>query len=100
MAGTGNSLMKNDNVCFVLHQHAEIAFNGISTLKEQSPHYPASSESKSIFSLIRLSCMLDAGVPGTNSIVSSLNRPGIKPTIYLTRGQHVKISYNLVQNGL
>ena len=36
MVGTGNSLMKNDNVCFVLHQHVEIAFYGISTLKEQS----------------------------------------------------------------
>lgn len=64
------------------------------------PHYPASSESKSIFFLIRLPCMLDTGVPDTNYVVSSLNRPGIKPTIYLTRGQHVKIPYNLVQNGL
>ena len=85
----------DDEIRFVLNQHAELDFYSASSLKQQSmgrhvaplkhiiliPNQP-------VFALSPECCMLSGEATNTNFIVFDLTRPVFEPTIYRTRGEH------------
>ena len=86
----------DDEVHFVLSQHAELDLFSASLLKQQSAdRHVAPLEHiiliprKPVFALTPLWCEL-SGETATNTslIVFSLTRPGLEPTIYCARGEH------------
>ena len=84
----------DDDVLFVLDQHAELDFYSASSLKQQSGgRHIAPLEH--IILIPSQCCVLSEEAINTNFIVFGLTWPGIKPTIYLTRGEHAN-HYNRV----
>jgi hypothetical protein len=85
----------DDEVRFVLDQHAELDFYSASSLKQQSAGRHVAPlghiiliPSQPVFALSPLCCALSGEATNTNFIVFGLNRPGLEPTIYHTRGKH------------
>ena len=84
----------DDEVRFVLDQHAELDFYGASALKQQSATRLVAPlghiiliPSQPVFAL-SLSCVLRGEATNTNFIVFGLTRPELEPTICRTRGKH------------
>ena len=50
--------------------------------------------SQPVFALSPKSCVLSGEATNTNFIVFCLNRPGLEPTIYRTRGEHANYYAN------
>ena len=82
----------DDEVCFVLDQHAELEFYSASSLKQQL-RVDMSLHSDTLFwfranqSLLFLR-MFREEATNTNFIVFGLTRPGLEPNIYHTRGEN------------
>ena len=81
----------DDEVCFVLDQHAEWDFYSASSLKQQSAGrhvaplgniIPISTQP--VFALSPLCCLLNGEATNTNLIVFGLTRPRFELTIYRT----------------
>jgi hypothetical protein len=78
----------DDEVLFVLDQHAEFDFYSASSLKQQSVgRYVAPLghiimiPSQSVFALSPYCCVISGEVTNTNFIVCGLTRPGLESTI-------------------
>ena len=85
----------DDETRFVLDQHAELDFNSVNSLKQQSAvrHVDPLGHiilipSQPVFALFPYCCVLSGEATNTNFIVFGLTRPGLEPTIYRTRGEH------------
>jgi hypothetical protein len=75
----------DDEVHFVLDQHAEFDFYSASSLKQQSTDRHVVPLRHMLF-LLNAACLVEKQqIPILESLVS---RPGLKPTIYRTRGNH------------
>ena len=101
----------DDDVRFVLDQHAELDFYSASSLIQQSTgrhvaplgqfyqwsnkiiinstrtHY-SDSEPASLCSFSLMLCVYSGEATNTNFKIVGLTRPGLVPTIYRTRGEH------------
>ena len=75
-----NFQWEDDEVRFVLDQHAEFDLHSTSSLKQQST-------SRYVAPLGHI-ILLPSQATNTNCIVFGLTRAGLEPTIYRTRGQH------------
>ena len=82
----------DDEVRFVLDQHAELDFNSASSLKQQSADRHVAPlwhiilmTSQPVFALSPLCCVLRVEATNTNFIVFGLTWSGREPTIYRTR---------------
>jgi len=82
----------DDDVHFVLEQHAELDFYSATSLKQQlAGRYVAPIILIQGFALTPYCCMLGGEATNTNFIVFfGLVRPGLKLAIYCTRGKHAK----------
>jgi hypothetical protein len=85
----------DDEVRFVLDQHAELDFHSASSLKQQSVgrHFAPLWQiilipSQPVFAFIPYCCVLRWEATNTNFIVFGLTRRGLEPTINSTRGEH------------
>ena len=85
----------DDEVHFVLDQHAELDLHGASSLKQQSadrhvapPEHIILIPSQPVFTPSPSCCVLSGEATQINFIVFGLTRPGLEPTIYHTRGEH------------
>jgi hypothetical protein len=83
----------DDEVRFVLDQHAELDFYNASSLKQQSagrhvapPGHIILIPSRPVFALSPYCCVLSGEATNTNLIVFGLARPELEPTIYRIRG--------------
>ena len=86
----------DDEVCFVLDQHTELDFHRASSLKQQSTdrHVAPFGQiilipSQPVFALSSQCCVLSWEATNTNLTVFVFTRPGLEPTIYRTRDEHV-----------
>ena len=84
-----------DEVRFVLDQHAELDFYSASSLKQQSADRHVASlgyiiliPSQPVFALSPYCCVLSGEAKNTNFIVFGLTQPGLEPTIHRNRGEH------------
>ena len=87
--------MNDDEVRFVLAQHAELDCYSASSLKQHAAGRHVVSlghiiliPSQTVFALCPYCCVLSGEATNTNFIVFSLTRPGLEPTIYCTRDEH------------
>ena len=85
----------DDDVRFVLDQHAELDFYSASSLKQQSAarhiallRHIILIPSQQVFALSPKCCMLSGEATNTNLIVFGLTRLGLEATIYHTPGEH------------
>jgi hypothetical protein len=85
----------DDDVCFVLDQHAELVFYSASSLKQPSAgrHVAILGHiilipSQPVFALSPKCCVLSREETNTNLKVFGFTRSGLEPTIYRTRGVH------------
>jgi hypothetical protein len=85
----------DDEVRFVLDQHAELDFYSASALKQQSADRHVAPLGhiipilrKLVFPLSPYCCMLSREATHTNIIVFGLTRSGLELTIYRIRGKH------------
>jgi hypothetical protein len=85
----------DDDVRFVLDQHAELDFYSAISLKHQSAVRHVAplghiilNPSHPVFALTSLLCVLSGEATHTNFIVFGLTRPELEPMIYRTRGEH------------
>ena len=96
MARTSYFQWDDDEVPFVLDQHAELDFfYSASSLKQQSAgRYVAPlrhiilTSSQPVFALTPQCCVLSGEATNTNFLVFGLTRPGREPTIYRTGSEH------------
>ena len=79
----------------MLDQHAELDFYSASSLKQQSVGRHVAPlghiiliPSQPVFALSSYCCGLSDEATNTNVIVFGLTKPGLKQTIYRTRGEH------------
>ena len=85
----------DDEVHFVLDQHAELDFYSANSLKQKSAaRYVAAFghiiliASQPVFTLSPKCCVLSKEATNTNVIVFGLTWPGLEHMIYRTRGEH------------
>ena len=85
----------DDDVCFILDQHAELDFYGVNSLKQESADRHVAPlghiiliPSQPVFALSPQCCVLSREATNTNLIVFGLTRPRLEPTVYHTRGEH------------
>ena len=85
----------DDEVRFVLDQHAELDLYSASSLKQQSAGRHVAPlghiiliPSQPVFALSPECCVLSGEARNTNCIAFGLTRPGLEPAIYRTRGEH------------
>jgi hypothetical protein len=85
----------DDEVRFILDQHAELDLYSASSLKQQFACRHVAPlghiiliQSQPVFALTPECRVLSGEATNTNFIVFGLTRPGIEPTIYHTRGDH------------
>jgi hypothetical protein len=90
-----NNQWDDDEVRFVLDQHAELDFNSSSSLKQQSAGRHVTSlghiiliPSQPVFAFTPSCSVLSGEATKTNFIVFGLTRPGLDPTIYCTWDEH------------
>jgi hypothetical protein len=106
----------DDEVHFVLDQHALLDFHSDSSLKQQSANRHVTPlwhiiliPSQPVFALSPWCCLLSGEETNTNFIVFGLTWTRVEPTIYSTRGEHTNhyatdavssdwSSYNLLIN--
>ena len=77
-------------------QHSELDFYSVTSLKQQSAGRNVAPlahiiliPSQPVFALSPKCCVLSGEATNTNCIGFGLIRPGLEPTIYRTRGEHV-----------
>ena len=75
-----------DDVPFVLDQHANLDFYSANSLKQQSTGRHIAPLGHIILILSQPVCR---EATNSNFIVFGLTRPGLEPTMYSTRGEHV-----------
>ena len=75
-----------DDVLFVLDQHANLDFYSASSLKQQSAGRHVAPLGHIILILSQPVC---GEATNSNFIVFGLTRPGLEPTMYCTRGEHI-----------
>ena len=81
MARTSYIQKYDNDVCFVLDQHASGRL--VAPLWHIIP-----IPSQPVFALSPLWCVLSNEATNTNFIVFDLTRPGLEPMIYHTQGEH------------
>ena len=92
MAITVNFQWDDDEVRFVLDQHALLDFYSASSLKQQSANRHVVSLGHivlfPVFVLSPYCCALSREAKNTNFVVFCLIQSGLGPTLYCTRGKH------------
>ena len=85
----------NDEVRFVIDQHAFLDFYSASSLKQQSVDRHVAPlghiiliPSQPVFTLSPYCCMFSGEAKYTNFIVFGLTRSGLKSMIYISQGDH------------
>ena len=84
----------NDDVHFILGQHAKLDLDSVSSLKQSSSRHIASLGlinlilRKPVVALTPEYCMLNGKAANTNFIVFDLTWQGLDSTNYCTRGEH------------
>ena len=85
----------DDDIRFVLDQHAELDFYSASSLKQQSAGRHVAPlghiiliPSQPVFGPSPKYCVLSGEATHTNFIVFDSTRTGFEPMIYRTRGEH------------
>ena len=78
---------EDDEVCFVLDQHANLDFYSASSLKQQSTGRHVAPLGHII--LILNQSVFSGEATNSNFIIFGLTRSGLEPTMYCTRGEHV-----------